>query len=376
MNCELQPQQTGLVAYYKFNQGFADAPNVGVNTLIDASGNANNGTLTDFALNGNTSNWASFKVNGTCSTYAEPPVTAQANASVFGIGSTIRLFANGGNAYTWSGPNNFSAFVPDPLILNAQTINSGTYTVAVPFINCTIFRSVRLTVTPLPAIQANGPTVICPSSIVKLSIGSAGTAYQWYRNNVAIPGADSVVHSASLSGSYHVAVTVNGNVQVSAPIEVSVVDNLAPVPNIAQLPVLNLTAPAIVTRPTATDNCAGTVLATTSDPISFTQAGNYTIRWVYNDGNGNEVSQTQQVIVERNDDDSQKVYLCHVPPGNSSNPQTLRISINAVESHLRNHPGDKLGSCAQQGCTETVVTTTNPTATTTTIILNKTRLLT
>jgi hypothetical protein len=40
-----------------------------------------------------------------------------------------------------------------------------------------------------------------------------------------------------------------------------------------------------------------------------------------------------------------KVYLCHVPPGNSNNPQTLNISVNAVPSHLGNHAGDRLGSC-------------------------------
>jgi PKD repeat protein len=41
-----------------------------------------------------------------------------------------------------------------------------------------------------------------------------------------------------------------------------------------------------------------------------------------------------------------KVYLCHVPPGNSNNPQTLNISVNAVPAHLGNHAGDRLGSCA------------------------------
>lgn len=298
MNCELQPQQTGLVAYFKFNQGFADVNNAGLTTLIDASPNNNNGILSNFALNGTTSNWSEFKVNGTCSTYAEPPVTAEANASVFGIGSTIRLFANGGTAYNWVGPNNFSANIPDPFITNAQSVNSGTYTVAVPFVNCTIYRSVRLTVTPLPAIQANGPTVICPSSVVKLSMSVTGTAYQWYRNGEMIPSADSAVHSASQSGSYHVAVTVNGQVQVSAPIEVSVVDVLAPVPDISSLPVLNVNAPFTITsRPTATDNCAGTVLATTSNPLTYSQAGTYTITWVYNDGNDNEVTQQQQIIV-------------------------------------------------------------------------------
>ncbi len=40
-----------------------------------------------------------------------------------------------------------------------------------------------------------------------------------------------------------------------------------------------------------------------------------------------------------------KVYLCHVPPGNSNNPQTLNISISAVPAHLGNHAGDRLGSC-------------------------------
>jgi len=321
MNCELQTQQTGLVAYYKFNQGFVNAPNTTDNILNDASPNGNNGTLNNFTLDGLTSNWSDFKVNGTCSTYAEPPVTAQSNASVFGIGSTIRLFANGGSAYTWTGPNNFSATLPDPLILNAQIINSGTYTVAVPFINCTIFRSVRLTVTPLPAIQANGPTVICPSSVVKLSMSTVGTAYQWYRNNELITGADSAIHSASQSGSYHVAVTVNGNVQVSAPIEVSVVDNLAPVPNVAQLPVLYLTAPATAPRPTATDNCSGVVEAISSDPITFTQAGTYTITWIYNDGNDNIATQTQQVVVERND---------ITPPVLNNLPANVTVNCNAV----------------------------------------------
>ena len=41
-----------------------------------------------------------------------------------------------------------------------------------------------------------------------------------------------------------------------------------------------------------------------------------------------------------------KVYLCHVPPGNPNNPQTLNISINAVPAHLGNHAGDRLGACS------------------------------
>ena len=42
-----------------------------------------------------------------------------------------------------------------------------------------------------------------------------------------------------------------------------------------------------------------------------------------------------------------KVYLCHVPPGNPENPQTLSISVNAVPAHLTEHDGDHLGACDQ-----------------------------
>ncbi len=42
-----------------------------------------------------------------------------------------------------------------------------------------------------------------------------------------------------------------------------------------------------------------------------------------------------------------KVILCHVPPGNPGNPQTLSVSINAVPTHLSMHSGDRLGYCGQ-----------------------------
>jgi Secretion system C-terminal sorting domain len=40
-----------------------------------------------------------------------------------------------------------------------------------------------------------------------------------------------------------------------------------------------------------------------------------------------------------------KIYLCHLPQGNPMNSQQLSISLNAVDAHLRNHSGDKLGIC-------------------------------
>ncbi|MDO7136699.1 LamG-like jellyroll fold domain-containing protein [Algibacter lectus] len=55
-NCELQGTETGLIAYYNFNQGANSANNTSETTAIDATG-ANNGTLTNFDLTSTTSNW-------------------------------------------------------------------------------------------------------------------------------------------------------------------------------------------------------------------------------------------------------------------------------------------------------------------------------
>jgi hypothetical protein len=40
------------------------------------------------------------------------------------------------------------------------------------------------------------------------------------------------------------------------------------------------------------------------------------------------------------------VYICHAPPGNPTNTQTLQVNVNAVAGHL-SHPDDKLGKCGQ-----------------------------
>ncbi len=323
MNCELQPAQTGLVAYFKFNQGWANVANAET-SVLDASGNSRHLSLVNVAQNGTASNWSDFKVSGTCSTYAEPPVTAQANGSVFGIGSTIRLFANGGTAYEWVGPNSFESISASPIVYNAQTVNTGIYTVGVPFVNCKIYKSVRLSVTPLPGIQATGNTTICPSSKVTLSIATVGTAYQWYLNDEPIQGANAASYQAGATGAYSVGVTVDGNIQISAPISVTVVDNVPPSPNVVTLPTLNLSAPVTITNyPTASDNCKGTITATTNSQLTFTQSGTYNIVWTYNDGNGNTSTQTQQVVVVRND---------VTPPVLNNLPSSVTVNCSAVPS--------------------------------------------
>jgi hypothetical protein len=59
MYSELSGSETGLLAYYKFNQGAAGGNNAGITTVVDASLNGRNGVLTNFGLSGAASNWVS-----------------------------------------------------------------------------------------------------------------------------------------------------------------------------------------------------------------------------------------------------------------------------------------------------------------------------
>lgn len=76
----------------------------------------------------------------------------------------------------------------------------------------------------------------------------------------------------------------------------TVADTTAPLANSAQLSNLNVSCPYTLTPPTATDNCQGTVTATT-DSLTYTTAGTYTLTWTYTDGAGNTSTQQQVLTV-------------------------------------------------------------------------------
>lgn len=82
-----------------------------------------------------------------------------------------------------------------------------------------------------------------------------------------------------------------------APVQMKI----GPVPDIASLPPVTGTEcyASISTVPTAT-LCGGatTIYGTTSDPLTYTIPGTYTVHWSYNDGYGNITTQNQTVIVQ------------------------------------------------------------------------------
>ncbi|WP_162426285.1 HYR domain-containing protein [Pontibacter pudoricolor] len=177
---------------------------------------------------------------------------------------------------------------------------AGTYTVTTTVNGCTSAAgsgTANPKTTPAkPTIAAQSGTSACPGSTVTLT-SSATTGNQWYRNGVLLSGATNQSFTASESGSYTVIVTANGcSSTASESLAVTIEDVTAPAkPTIAAA---TGECSVTVTAPTTTDNCAGTVTGTTSDPLSYSTQGTYTITWNFSDGNGNSTTATQQVIVK------------------------------------------------------------------------------
>ena len=79
---------------------------------------------------------------------------------------------------------------------------------------------------------------------------------------------------------------------------ITITDTTAPIANLGMLADIIAECSATVTvTPTATDNCAGVIIGTTTDSLTYNSQGNFTITWSYEDDNGNTSTQAQNVII-------------------------------------------------------------------------------
>ena len=110
---------------------------------------------------------------------------------------------------------------------------------------------------------------------------------------------DPLIYSSE--GDYTISWTFNdlaGN-SIIIPQTVIVDDTTNPIPTIPSLPNINEECQVnSLTPPTATDNCSSIITATTSTDFPITNPGLTTIVWVYDDGNGNVITQNQDVIIQ------------------------------------------------------------------------------
>jgi hypothetical protein len=136
---------------------------------------------------------------------------------------------------------------------------SGNYTYQVNMYPCSNFSGATcncsLAITP-PTISASGPLTFCQGGSVTLS-SSSNTGNQWYKNGIAISGANSATLVVNSSGSYTATLTSNGNQSSPSNAIVVTVNPSPPTPTIS--------------AGSATTFCAGGSVTLTSNASSGNQ---------------------------------------------------------------------------------------------------------
>lgn len=102
ISCDLA-QQTGLIAYYRMNQGTPGSTNTDISGVVDYSGNNNCGALHNFALTGSVSNFVAGKANS-CNIINVPMINVQGNSNNIINGATTTSTSNATNFGTASSP--------------------------------------------------------------------------------------------------------------------------------------------------------------------------------------------------------------------------------------------------------------------------------
>ncbi|MCP2027053.1 putative repeat protein (TIGR01451 family)/gliding motility-associated-like protein [Flavobacterium sp. HSC-32F16] len=242
------------------NLGVNNATGVSINDLLPTGYTFISSTQTIGNYNATTGIWSIGDVNG-------------------GVTETLKIAAkvNASGVYT------NTAALPGTTVDSNTTNNSA---------------SVSTTPNPLPTASITGTLTACFTTTLTAVTNAASPAYVWYKNNVVIFGQTSSKLVVNSDGDYKVKVTNSstGCETTSAASIVKVSDTDKPVK-----PVLgDITAQCsvTVTAPTTTDNCAGTVTGTTTNPLTYNAQGTYTITWSFSDGNGNVETATQKVIIK------------------------------------------------------------------------------
>lgn len=307
-NLNLQLDVNGLLSITPSQVNNASFDNCGIASLTLSETNfscvdlgVNNLTLTVLDVNGNSSTCASTLTitDNSNPVFVSFPtnITETAVAGLCGRVVTYDIPViddNCGVSVTQTDASGFTSGDVFPVGVTTQT-----YTVTDNSGN-TISNSFTITITDnqLPVITN------CPANItVSSSASSCGAIANWVAPAISDNCPGVIVTASHSSGATfpigtttvtYTATDASSNVSTCS-FTVTVTDNVAPVtPTLATLTgACSVTA----TAPTTNDNCSGSITGTTSNPLTYSAQGTYTIVWTFTDLAGNTSTANQTVIV-------------------------------------------------------------------------------
>jgi len=302
-----------------------------------------------------------------CSSVCSRTLTVETNASCLITGNdavcsgaSSQFCAPAAGSYAWS-----TGATSQCVTLS----NGGTYSVTVTYAGGTTAACSRtLTISTPPSCQISGPETIDAGATVQLCGNAGMSSYHWSN------GATTQCIGVGNAGTYSLTVTNAGGCSAACSHNViasggtggslscSIASALSDGDYSGGIPTNiyfgygphSATLNANVTGGNGSYTYAwtGSYLSCSTCPgptFTPTAPGTYTISVTASAiGQGSTTCSITFCVQDVIDpDNSNKVLLCHVPPGNPANAHTISISANAVPAHLANHPGDHLGPCGQ-----------------------------
>ncbi len=231
------------------------------------------------------------------------PTPAASNTGPYCPGNTIQLNVGSFTTYTWTGPSAFSSNAQNPTQANAQTTNSGNYTVIVSSAaGCTNTAVTNVVVNPSPVIVIGSNSPVCLNNSINLTSTGGGT-YAWtgpsaYSSTVQNPTVPAA--TTANAGVYNVTVT---NLGCSSTASVNV----------------------IVTTPTTSASNTGPYCAGTTINLSAPAATSYT--WT---GPGGYTSSSQNATQPGSTPAMSGTYSVIVSIGTCTANATTNVVVNAL----------------------------------------------
>ena len=167
----LQGNESGLVAYYDFNQGIAGGNNASVTTVVNTVNSASNGTLTNFTKTGTTSNFIG-------NTTTNISISGASNLCANATSQFTHIVAGG----TWSVSSGAAATVSTSGLVTTMANEDITlsYTYAINGCSITVTKAISINTpaAPVATTSVNLCQGVTASALTATAL--AGHTLQWY----------------------------------------------------------------------------------------------------------------------------------------------------------------------------------------------------